>query len=290
MHVWKSTSAVCGVALFSLLCVCARSEAATEFCPAKVGDLSPIAAPMGTPARSYVYDLTALGARSVDASIVADTDRGWWSWNVAAVPLQKTSRVTATFFGRNFSRIYAASQPLAVAFPSSVIVRHAWIVSATDSADASRAVPAGQRFACDVPAFESASITDPRVDAAGRPRPSPTPLPSPAAIPVLASPSKPPFEAAECAKPFRVARAVAPMQPEYPESARDLGLGPTVAVAYVAVDERGTLTDTWIAASSGNQAEDLETLRAARLSSYAGGVSYCRPVKDLYLFRADFRA
>jgi TonB family protein len=76
--------------------------------------------------------------------------------------------------------------------------------------------------------------------------------------------------------------------PEYPESARDLQLGPVSVLVKVTLDGRGDLQDASIQQSSGNSAIDAAAMRAARDSSYAPRIVNCVDVPGAYIFRADF--
>jgi TonB family protein len=78
------------------------------------------------------------------------------------------------------------------------------------------------------------------------------------------------------------------MAPDYPDSARDLGLGPVTVLVEVTVSPSGALTDANVYKSSGNSAIDREALRAAHQSTYAPKLVNCSPTSGQYLFRAEF--
>ena len=79
------------------------------------------------------------------------------------------------------------------------------------------------------------------------------------------------------------------MQPDYPESAKDIGIGATTVQVEVTVGPSGNLVGTKIYKSSNNMAIDQAALRAARQSSYSPKLVDCQPVEGDYLFRADFQ-
>ena len=116
---------------------------------------------------------------------------------------------------------------------------------------------------------------------------------SPAAEPSAAAPTvAPPVVArpprAECANPFVEASVTRATQPDYPQSARDLNLGPVSVEIEVTIGPDGEIKDAEVYRSSTNLAIDQSALRAARASTYAPKIVNCNPVAGRYLFRADF--
>jgi TonB family protein len=91
-----------------------------------------------------------------------------------------------------------------------------------------------------------------------------------------------------CANPNREASVIDPMVPNYPDSARDLGLGTVSVLVQVTIDAKGRLVDARVYGSSNNAAIDQAALRAARASTYAPRIANCAPVDGTYLFHADF--
>lgn len=91
-----------------------------------------------------------------------------------------------------------------------------------------------------------------------------------------------------CSNPNVDASVITPMTPDYPDVARDLGLGPVTALVAVTIDAHGSPRDLKILKSSGNAAIDQAALRAARQTSYAPKIANCAPVEGTYLFHADF--
>jgi hypothetical protein len=261
------------LALAFTIAATATARAAVEFCPATAGVPFPIGAAFGTPAREFGYELNALTPRNVTATLIADTSAGWYRWDVDGVALTTVIRpfrprsIPRNFFPESFA--VAASPTLAVTFPTAVTIHHLWITTAGGSS-------------CDVPAFDQPSDSlAPDTDQVSR-------TPSPRYVTVAATASDPPFDIVACARPFAASTVTRPIPPELPLSTREsLSYGGGLwAAVEVALDPAGHLVDAWIYASSADAAWNRSALRAARLSTYAGGVSYCRPANGTYLFLA----
>jgi TonB family protein len=91
-----------------------------------------------------------------------------------------------------------------------------------------------------------------------------------------------------CPDPNREATASNIVQPEYPESAKDLGLGTVTVLVEVTIGASGTLEEAKISQSSGNMAIDQSALRAARQSTYTPQLADCVPTTGSYIFHAEF--
>ena len=92
-----------------------------------------------------------------------------------------------------------------------------------------------------------------------------------------------------CANPNQEATVTNAMQPEYPQSAQDQGLGPVTVLVQVTVGPSGGLVDAKVYKSSNNMAVDQAAIRAARQSQYAPRLVNCAPTTGDYIFRADFQ-
>ncbi len=92
-----------------------------------------------------------------------------------------------------------------------------------------------------------------------------------------------------CANPNVEASVTNPVQPDYPDSARDLGLGAVTVEVEVTVGPSGNLMGAQVYKSSSNMAIDQAALRAARQSTYSPKLVECEPAQGTYLFRADFQ-
>ena len=97
-----------------------------------------------------------------------------------------------------------------------------------------------------------------------------------------------PVAARACAEPNRDATITKVQQPDYPQSAKPLGLGPVSVQIEVTVDASGNLDRVRVYKSSGNQAIDDAALAAASRSKYSPRIVNCQAVTGYYLFRADF--
>jgi TonB family protein len=76
--------------------------------------------------------------------------------------------------------------------------------------------------------------------------------------------------------------------PDYPESARDLGIGAVIVQIDVTVGPLGNLISASVYKSANNMALDQAALRAARQSTYSPKLEDCKPVTGSYLFTAAF--
>ncbi|MGP8101712.1 MAG: TonB family protein [Candidatus Cybelea sp.] len=97
-----------------------------------------------------------------------------------------------------------------------------------------------------------------------------------------------PVAARACAEPNREATVTKAEQPEYPQSAKPLGLGPVSVQIAITVDPSGNIVETHVYKSSGNQAIDEAALKAASGSKYSPRLVNCQAVVGKYLFRSDF--
>lgn len=111
------------------------------------------------------------------------------------------------------------------------------------------------------------------------------PGPPATAGPPASPPTPPP---AKCATPYQEATVVNPVSPEYPESAKAMGLGAVTVLVRVTVGASGALQAASIDQSSQNSAIDRAALVAARQSTYQPKIVNCTKVADDYIFRATF--
>ncbi len=122
---------------------------------------------------------------------------------------------------------------------------------------------------------------------AGVPQGNGTPAPGPAGT--VGPPARPPTPPPpKCGTPFKDATLVSASQPEYPESAKEAGLGPVVVIVRIDLSASASVLSASVLQSSGNSAIDQAALRAARQSSYSAKVENCTPVQGSYSFRANF--
>ncbi len=91
-----------------------------------------------------------------------------------------------------------------------------------------------------------------------------------------------------CRNPFQDATVVQQVSPDYPESARSLGLGQVTVQVKVTVSPSGSLIGASIFQSGNNMSLDQAALSAARQSTYSPKVVNCEPVTGDYLFKVTF--
>jgi protein TonB len=112
---------------------------------------------------------------------------------------------------------------------------------------------------------------------------------APSAAPAPPAPTAPPgTPKPACKTPFQDATVVQQAQPDYPDSARELGLGEVQVAVQVTIGPTGSLVDAKIAQSANNMALDQAALAAARQSTYAPKIVNCQAVQGDYLFRVTF--
>lgn len=266
------------VALF--FACAAPSRAATEFCPAKLVDL---AAPRDGISKVWYYRLQGLGPRTVQGTIIADTDQGWFKWTQAPVQLtQMTFTRTTSAYRATYD--VAESPKISVAFPGNVTVRQAWVVTAKTQGDDAFGWDARGSVPCGPPDFAPYVSKD---STQRTPQPG-DPTPAPAPPTAVATRAGAPFTPLTCDHPFTAATLSKAAEAEYPPSLKGLAIGDLISVVYVAIDPAGKVVDAWTFASSGFSAADDEAIKTAKKSLYIPTVSYCRPAGGTYLFQVDF--
>jgi hypothetical protein len=255
----------------------ASADAMVEQCPAHASQLQ--ASGKTADATIFTYTVDALSQRTVDATLIADTDRGWFSWSVADVPLVSVNRMDQA---GTWPVPYKAwsSRDLSVAIPGDVVVKHAWVTNGRATGESTFNWDAKGSIACDVPGFDAP--------------PSPAPaLPAPtASIPPdtpVAKTTAAPFDIPPCDKPF-VAAAPLSGPPLDPAALGGLnnGLAAEAAVIDVAVDGAGNVLDAWVKGST-HSAFDKLAMAGALQSKYTGAVSYCRAAEGIAKYTAWYQ-
>ena len=113
----------------------------------------------------------------------------------------------------------------------------------------------------------------------------PAPTAGPATAPPAPTPTPP-----RCSQPNKDATTTRPVEPDYPDLARQQGAVGTVQVKIV-LNATGGVTNATVYKSSGNALLDKAAVAAARASSYSPEITDCAPVNGgTYLFRADFNS
>lgn len=237
------------------------AQAKAEFCPAMMWYRPAIPATSDGRSSGLVFGLFAHSPRRiVSARIIADTDAGWYTWDVSGVDL--TLRTTGD--GESTRSVATFDKP--------VFVRHAWVSEAQATGDAVYGWDADGTVACDIPAFGHLSTPPMTAQVAeGFPHVTATPIPQPYTT--------------DCPHPFAEATVVRPARPVWPlfvPRAR------YVSQIEVVVGDHDNVLDAMVYQTSGENAIDASAMAAARASSYSSGVSYCKKAVGDYLFRADF--
>jgi protein TonB len=117
--------------------------------------------------------------------------------------------------------------------------------------------------------------------ASGPPAPTAGPATAPPATP-QPTPTPP-----RCSQPHKDATTTRPVEPDYPDMARQQGAVGTTQVK-VSLSATGSVIDATVYKGSGNQFLDRAAIAAAKASSYSPEVEDCQRVPGVYLFRADF--
>jgi protein TonB len=91
-----------------------------------------------------------------------------------------------------------------------------------------------------------------------------------------------------CKVPFQDAQATNAVTPDYPEEAREAGMGEAQATVVVTISPSGSLVSATIGQSTGNTAMDNAAVAAARQSTYAPKIVDCQAVQGTYNFKVTF--
>ncbi|HEX5274762.1 MAG TPA: energy transducer TonB [Candidatus Rubrimentiphilum sp.] len=78
------------------------------------------------------------------------------------------------------------------------------------------------------------------------------------------------------------------VSPDYPESARESGIGQVTAGIRVYLTPLGKVAALRVLTSSGNGDLDQAAIRAAAESTYLPRIKNCKPTFGLYLFKVTF--
>lgn len=251
------------VLLAAVLVCYGRAQARTEYCPATLWYRPAIPATSDGRSFGLVFGLVASAPRTiVSAKIIADTDGGWYTWDIAHVPLTERTNKEAE------------STRQVVTFGKAVFVRHTWIVEARTTGDALYGWDAVGDAACGIPSFGRASYYSalPAVNAQGFPTQAATAIAAPYSM--------------NCPHPFMEATVSHPVQPRFPAFvARGIWYSTEIEVQLGDADK---VLNAWIYKTSGNREIDRSALAAAVASSYNSAIAYCEKANGDYLFRADF--
>lgn len=286
------------VAAIALMHFCATPAlAVTEFCPATlvqpseqppIGKADPTGrvadsdVPEKKPLRTFAYVLQAETERTLShASMIADTNHGWFAWDVKDVSL---SQITADDIGGHQIRDTYRSNGLSVSFPMTVEVRHAWVTRAQTSGEKALGWDAQGDFSCTVPAYKDRNDADETGGPIAAPSEAPVVQLPPDGVPQARS-VEAPFPVS-CSIPFKQAVVKRAKQAGYP--ANDHVPTEEKVEVDVAVGDRNDVLDAWVYKPSAVQDFNFIAVRTAVASSYESAISYCQIVGGFYLFRVDF--
>jgi TonB family protein len=90
-----------------------------------------------------------------------------------------------------------------------------------------------------------------------------------------------------CTTRNRPASVIKLVQPDYPESARDVGIGAVAVEVQVSIGSSGNLIGAEVYKSSSNMAIDQAALQAARRSIYQPRLKDCQPTTADLLLHFD---
>jgi TonB family protein len=91
-----------------------------------------------------------------------------------------------------------------------------------------------------------------------------------------------------CKTPYQDATATQTAQPEYPEQAREAGIGTVEVNVTVVISASGSPISASIPSSSGNMYIDNAAKQAAMQSQYQPKIVDCQPVQGAYNFKVTF--
>lgn len=112
-----------------------------------------------------------------------------------------------------------------------------------------------------------------------------TASPAPAATvgPPASTPTPP-----QCQTPYQDAAVNQGVDPSYPDTAREMGMGTATVAVEVTIGPQGQVLKASIAQSSNNMAMDNAAKQAAEQSTYTPKIVNCQPTTGTYLFKVTF--
>ncbi len=109
------------------------------------------------------------------------------------------------------------------------------------------------------------------------------------AAPAPAAPTAPPgTPKPACQTPYQDATAVQAVTPDYPEAAREQGLGQVEVNVIVTLSASGAPIGVTLQNSSGNMSIDQAAKQAAMGSTYAPKIVNCQKVQSQYIYKVTF--
>ena len=261
--------------------VSAPAGAATEFCAASAFKVLPIHTPVSADGKDTVfgYQLRAEAERTVIG--ILDIYSGGDLYEVPITSMHLTMKkqtIPVDGVTNDFSYPIFASSPLYFRFEKARKVDAVWVAAAStpDLKPVDCPTMPVAPATSPQPRAEKSEITDADIR-------SQVPL-DPARAVIQSH-----IDAGTCTTVYKDATMIRGATPDYPERARELGLGPVTVFVKIAVASTGSVIGAWIVGSSGEASVDRATLIAARGSQYAPASFLCLPVPGTYTFRANFR-
>ena len=101
-------------------------------------------------------------------------------------------------------------------------------------------------------------------------------------------PASTPTPKPACANPYQEATATNPVTPDYPDQAREAGMGKVVVNVVVSLSASGAPTAADVQNSSGNGSIDRAAKQAAMQSTYAPKLQNCVGVPSQYIYTITF--
>lgn len=266
------------------LCVAffAAPAESKEYCPAELSHAVAIHA-----GKDGLYSASLLGERErlVSATVMAQTDKGWYS---IEIPEIATNEYVEHFKLKTvaFDRAAVMSPPFYVQFPTNAgLLRHWYVLNAQsytpDDAFPNQVVACGPQGETSIDSLSFSGLHD-----VYEPTNEPFDWTKPPAATSMVLHAKqtdaPHFD---CAQPFQQAK-VQPKTPRWPSGIEIYQ--PTVVLVRLSINDRGGVDDAKLWVPSAISRIDEAAVAAATQSSYRAPIGLCHPVPGHYLFRAFF--
>ncbi|HEV2261836.1 MAG TPA: hypothetical protein VGR69_06085 [Candidatus Rubrimentiphilum sp.] len=264
-----------------------HAVAQSEFCPADF-EIAPVGnVKSGEPASLYGFALTALGPRTLTATLAFDTSAGWFMVTVPPVSLTEKDR---HYSGPSSSWIRPdwISPIMYMRFGVPVLITRSWVYRAHVVNDQGSHWAAQGEVTCPPsPDIATARRKSPRVEMNPADRDPLSAAPA-RGMTILAATQGTALEKTGCAVPFQDASAAKQVAPNYPYDMRGRVSSSVTSGVEILVDADGRLGDAWMWAPSGISSFDNTALEAARASTYRPARAYCQDVPGYYLFWVTF--
>lgn len=254
-----------------------QAHAAAEFCPATV---EPVAQRVSD--AQYAFRLGAMSARNVTGTFFVETDKGWFAADFKDVPLRpfEQTYTDESTFGMNDY----LSGPLMVTFPSAVKILYEFVRSASTHGETILGWDTEGTVSC-----EPTGRRDPK-RRSGYAEPDPQPFDVAGAVAITAR-AVPVQKATNCDEPFSLARIKQISYARYPalfNEAAGTALPKGATISIVALNADGSILDSWLWETSGNQALDQAALDAAKKTTYAPARAFCENVPSYYFMKVSW--